>query len=143
MEMSKNMSIYFLNKSFSLFFTVHDPHIFNNNKLFYSKIFEEVMIILNLSQKKDEKKLIKIKKKHYYILFILDVLLKNSSNHDYISKPIIKNCFVSINNIFYNILIEKDVEPQETELLFEAMSEYKEDNLSSAVLEKDYPVYNF
>ena len=101
------------------------------------------MIILNLSQNKDEKKLIKIKKKHYYILFILDVLLKNSSNHDYISKPIIKSCFVSINNIFYNILIEKDVEPQETELLFEAMSEYKEDNLSDEVLEKDYPVYNF
>ena len=101
------------------------------------------MIILNLSQTKDEKKLTKIKNEHYYILFILDVLLKNSSNHEYISKPIIKNCFVSINNIFYNILIEKDVEPQETELLFEAMSECEEDNLSSAVLEKDYPVYNF
>ena len=101
------------------------------------------MIILNLSQSKDEKNLIKIKNEHYYILFILDVLLKKSSNHNYISNPIIKNCFVSINNIFYNILIEKEVEPQETELLFEAMSQYEEDNLSDEVLEKDYPVYNF
>lgn len=101
------------------------------------------MIILNLSQKKDEKKLIQIKNNHYYILFILDVLLKNSSNHEYISRTIIKNCFVSINNIFYNILNEKEVEPQETELLFEAMSQPDTNNLSNAVLEKDYPVYNF
>ena len=99
------------------------------------------MIILNLSQTKDEKKLTKIKNEHYYILFILDVLLKNSSNHDYISKPIIKNCFVSINNIFYNILNETKVEPQETELLFEAMVQPEKNNLSNKVLEKDYPVY--
>lgn len=122
-----------------LYFSIYEPSIFNNNREFYSKIFEEVMIVLTLSQTKEEDILIKLKGE-YYILFILNVLLKNSSCKKYISKPSIKMCFVLINGIFYTILNGKKVEPQETELLFEAMIQLDQDNLSEAVLKEDYKV---
>ena len=97
------------------------------------------MIVLTLSQTKEEEFLIKLKGE-YYILFILNVLLKNSSCKKYISKPSIKMCFVLINGIFYTILNGKELNPQETELLFQAMIQLDQDNLSEAVLKEDYKV---